>query len=67
MRKTKVLFGVVVMLSDFALSVGCNEFALGVVMLILFYKIKCEMREDACEKGEWKERVMRASVRCVSG
>ena len=26
---------------DFALSVGCNEnFALGVVMIILFYKIK---------------------------
>ena len=25
---------------DFALSVGCNDFALGVVMIILFYKIK---------------------------
>ena len=24
----------------FALSVGCNDFALGVVMIILFYKIK---------------------------
>ena len=39
MRKTKVLFwsGCNV---DFALSVGCNDFALGVVMIILFYKIK---------------------------
>ena len=26
--------------SDLALSVGCNDFALGVVMIILFYKIK---------------------------
>ena len=25
---------------DFALSVGCNDFALSVVMIILFYKIK---------------------------
>ena len=24
----------------FALSIGCNDFALGVVMIILFYKIK---------------------------
>ena len=27
---------------EFALSVGCNDFALGVVMIILFYKIKSE-------------------------
>ena len=38
MRKTKVLFGGCNV--DFALSVGCNDFALGVVMIILFYKIK---------------------------
>ena len=38
--------------NEFALSVGCNnhEFALGVVMIILFYKIKSESG---------------ASVRCV--
>ena len=29
--------------NEFALSVGCNDFALvGVVMIILFYKIKSE-------------------------
>ena len=36
--------------SEFALSVGWgNEFALGVVMIILFYKIKSE--SGACRWG----------------
>ena len=44
MKKIKqVLFGGVVVVAEFALSVGCcNEFALGVVLIILFYKIKSE-------------------------
>ena len=50
--KIKVpLFGVVVLPSEFALSVvagwRCNEFALGVVMIILFLK-KIKSESGAC-------------------
>ena len=49
MKKIKqVLFGVAGC-SEFALSVGCNDFALGVVMITLFYKIKSE--SGACRWG----------------
>ena len=44
---------------DFALSVGCNDFALGVVMIILFYKIK--LKRVRVKKG----RMERESGVCV--
>ena len=60
LKETKVLFGVVVLRSnEFALSVGCNDFALGVVMIILFYRIK--LKSVRVKKG----RVERESGRCV--